>query len=483
MDYVRTGLGCSRTGIGVAAACLALVAAVWLVTLERIRYEQAHAVRETYRQSANLALALEEQTTRAFKSVDQALQRVRHGYEENGGKLDLHAMTADGAFDMALFGDIGIFDARGDLLLRNREFVRLNIADRELFTYHRDEADSGLYIGRPILARTTGEPRIPVSRRLLTPNGEFGGVVSALVSPTYFEGLFEQIDLGKHAMVLLAGRDGIVRVRWQAGDRSAGRDLRGSILFDALARRAYGNVETTGRTDGVVRYMSYRKVQSLPLVVAVATAKDEVLADVRARERAYKFGAWLTTVLIALLFAAFVVAERRQSAARREKLQTEKRYRATFDQAAVGIAHSSLDGTLLKVNRRLCDILGYAEAELVGRNVRDLTHPEDRAMTERALKEYVERPNQVHERLETRSVRKDGGLIWVGVTASLVRDAEGNPDYLVTMVQDITRRVADEALLREQLDELRRFHAVSVDRELRMEELERELALKNRVVA
>jgi PAS domain S-box-containing protein len=167
----------------------------------------------------------------------------------------------------------------------------------------------------------------------------------------------------------------------------------------------------------------------------------------------------------------------RHKNAEQQLMQAEARYRGTFDQAAVGIAHASLDGTMLKVNRKLCETMGYGEAELLGRNFLDVTHPEDRPMSAEALRRYLESPDAVADRLEKRSVRKDGRVIWVALTAALVRDAAGSPDYLVVMMQDITaRREAEERLL-EQLDELRRFQAVTVERELRMIELETEVRL------
>src|SRR5512138_2191575 len=69
---------------------------------------------------------------------------------------------------------------------------------------------------------------------------------------------------------------------------------------------------------------------------------------------------------------------------------SEMRYRETFELAASGIAHVDLQGRLLRVNRRLCEILGYAEAELVGRSVKDISHPEDRDLTD-AARERVRR--------------------------------------------------------------------------------------------
>src|SRR4026207_1957641 len=57
--------------------------------------------------------------------------------------------------------------------------------------------------------------------------------------------------------------------------------------------------------------------------------------------------------------------------------ESEKRFRATFEQAAVGVAHSSLDGRLLLMNQKLCDILGYTPEEIVTKTYQEVTHPDD----------------------------------------------------------------------------------------------------------
>jgi PAS domain S-box-containing protein len=63
--------------------------------------------------------------------------------------------------------------------------------------------------------------------------------------------------------------------------------------------------------------------------------------------------------------------------------ESETRYRASFDQAAVGLAHTSLQGEYIRVNRKLCDLLGYTETEMLARHFRNMTHPDDIALIER----------------------------------------------------------------------------------------------------
>jgi len=112
---------------------------------------------------------------------------------------------------------------------------------------------------------------------------------------------------------------------------------------------------------------------------------------------------------------------------------------ATFEQAAVGIAHLTLDEEWISVNQRFCEITGYTRDEILKLNVEDLTHPDD---AERSLN-FIERircgecPDY---RIEKRFIRKDGRTIWVNFTVSVVRSALKEPLYLVAFVEDITER-------------------------------------------
>src|SRR5213075_638574 len=118
----------------------------------------------------------------------------------------------------------------------------------------------------------------------------------------------------------------------------------------------------------------------------------------------------------------------------------------TFELAASGIAHVALDGRLLRVNRRWCEMLGYTEQELIGRSVKDISHPDDRDATdlERAR---MQKGELEAVRFEKRYLRKDGAQIWVALTVALARDARGRPQYEIGVMEDITEGKEREALL------------------------------------
>ena len=133
--------------------------------------------------------------------------------------------------------------------------------------------------------------------------------------------------------------------------------------------------------------------------------------------------------------------------AREAMQESEERFRATFEQAAVGIGHVAPNGHWLRVNRKYCDILGYTVEELMKLDIAEITHPDDRETTlkhmtllrEGKLGDYC---------LEKRYIRKDGSIVWVNITVSKVTDSEGNPNFFITVVEDITARKEAELALR-----------------------------------
>ena len=146
------------------------------------------------------------------------------------------------------------------------------------------------------------------------------------------------------------------------------------------------------------------------------------------------------------------VTERRR--ADQALLEAEQRYRATFDNAAVGIAHVALDGRWLRFNDAVCVITGYSAAELRHMTFADITHPDDLPADSELARRVAAGEIPTYS-LEKRYFRKDGSLVWVMLTVSLLRDSVGAPQCFISVLEDITARKAAEEAAFTIADELR----------------------------
>ena len=127
--------------------------------------------------------------------------------------------------------------------------------------------------------------------------------------------------------------------------------------------------------------------------------------------------------------------------------QSEARFRSTFETAAVGIAHVGLDGSWLRINTRLSEIVGYTREELLARTFQDITHPDDLG-ADVALYEQLLSGQIDHYQLEKRYIHRDGHIVWIHLTVAPKHDAtSGEIKYTIAVVEDISDKKAAETAL------------------------------------
>jgi PAS domain S-box-containing protein len=126
--------------------------------------------------------------------------------------------------------------------------------------------------------------------------------------------------------------------------------------------------------------------------------------------------------------------------------ESEQRLAATYEHAGIAISEVDAHGHLLRVNETTCAITGYSREELLKLTIFDVTHPDDRDSDISTFEHQTVAPANRYA-VEKRLIRKDGGIIWVSVTSSVVRDARGKFRYGIRVMRDITfQRQAREAL-------------------------------------
>jgi len=119
--------------------------------------------------------------------------------------------------------------------------------------------------------------------------------------------------------------------------------------------------------------------------------------------------------------------------------ESEERFRGAMESSPVGMAIADTEGHWLKVNPALSRITGYSQQELLRLSFRDLTHPDDQAIAPERLRELLHGERDTYQ-IEKRYVHKLGHAVWVQVNVSLMRDAEGQPNHLISQTIDISER-------------------------------------------
>ncbi len=254
-------------------------------------------------------------------------------------------------------------------------------------------------------------------------------MLDAIASAGFFNGVALRLeDVGSVAgsaapALALLGQFGA----WP--EASAARELRVLQVHDRRWRLTF--VPTRSMLSGVERQLPWW-MGSAGVALTLLLA---VLASLLVRQRALALG---------------------EAQSSNEALeQSEQRFRAVFNQAAVGVSLTRVDtGQILRVNQRYCDIIGYSAEELLQRDVHSLSHPDDHAANLAQLAR-LKAGDITAFHMEKRLLRKGGDTVWVDLTVSPIWRPGEAPVYNVSVIQDITGRRRMQDQLRESERNLR----------------------------
>jgi PAS domain S-box-containing protein len=126
-----------------------------------------------------------------------------------------------------------------------------------------------------------------------------------------------------------------------------------------------------------------------------------------------------------------------------ESLSSDSLFQSAFEFAAIGMALVSPEGKWLRVNRSLCKITGYSEVELLDRTFQDITHPDDLASDLEYVRKMLAGEIDTYQ-MEKRYFHKDGAIVWISLSVSLVRTKSRDPLFFIAQIQDVTRQKKGE---------------------------------------
>jgi PAS domain S-box-containing protein len=336
----------------------------------------------------------------------------------------------------------------GDEHLRRIAGEMLQAGDVVLRDFHRDTPSGRVHLGLDLALR-------------LAPDAAVFGVLTLGIDPeTYLYPLLETWPApsasGETVLVRRDGDDAEFLCRLRGRKNSPVNFRIPMSRTDVLAVEAVGGKEGSIRAldaDGVPLVGAVRRVPDTPWYLIAKMEEQEVQAPVRRRS----LGLGLGAVSLILAVGAMIILwwRRQQSEFYRERYEaeierraveerasqaaheSESRFRTIFEQAAVGMAQSSLDGRFIRLNQRFCEIMGYSRQELLHLTYREITHPDDLARDEQRVAQLL-RGELSRYAVEKRYLRKDGGVVWANLTLSLLYSASGDPVHFVVVVEDIT---------------------------------------------
>jgi diguanylate cyclase (GGDEF)-like protein len=297
--------------------------------------------------ASNTAHTLANQANSSFKMADTVLVSLVDKVEVEGwspaNMARLRMLMTKHMADLPAVQGLFIYDHDGRWVVNSAgtQFDGRNNSDRAYFKYHRDHPGRDVYIGGPIIGRTSGVWVIPVSRRIDHADGSFAGVALATIKIDFFRKVYEGLDIGSDGRILMTLDDGTLLLRMPFDTASIGRDTTKHPLF----RRHGADVDIDGETF----IYSESRAGEYPARIAVLRSKDVAL-------HAWRQSAALSYLALFVLVAGLLLLGRRvmRQIALREELQrdllTTKALLETANASLSSMAY--VDGLTDLFNRR-----------------------------------------------------------------------------------------------------------------------------------
>jgi PAS domain S-box-containing protein len=304
------------------------------------------------------------------------------------------------------------------------------------------------------------------------PAGQLTGAVSVVPvfddkgTCTHLIGSFHDMTAQKRAEQVI--REGEQRLRIAKDAAKLGiyeyDVLTGNILWDARIRQLWGmdsNVPISIDTFfSGLHPEDHAKTQAVLDRALDPAGNGEYYAEYRVISRADGTERWVAATgqvffedgrAGRMIGTGQDISERKRAEA--QVRESEERFRKIFEEGPLGLALVGDDYGFFKVNRALCQMVGYSEAELLQMSFPDLTSPDD-LQADLALAERLFAGEIPSYRIQKRYVKKNGEIIWINLTAALLRDEEGEPTHELKMIEDITdfKHSQEEAFARQKLE-------------------------------
>jgi diguanylate cyclase (GGDEF)-like protein/PAS domain S-box-containing protein len=403
---------------------------------------------------SNLARSLAQHAEDTFELADTVLIGLVNRLEATGadpaaakklqGVLDLRKATLPRIRGLFVYGE----DGRWLLTTEQVDIAGRNNSDRSYFQHHRDNADTGTFVGRPVRSRAGGQWIITLSRRFNHPNGAFAGVVLITVDAAYFSNFYSQFNIGANGAISLISYDGVVMSRSPDDGTYVGRDLSTSPAFKEGRSGVYANVfNFKSSLDGLQRLSFYRRSDRYPFLVFATQSQDEVLAPWR-RQLMTRMSFVLALVALIAVLGFYLVRkmfERQRLLA--AMVSKEAEFRLLAEESSDMVTRIDFDGKILYASPSCSRVVGWRPEQLMGTPSLAGVSAEDLprvALVVAALKSGKAEDTRVVYRTRHR----ERGEVWIESTIRATKNPDsGEINGVVAISRDMTAHVHLETKL------------------------------------
>jgi len=435
---------------------LVLLVLTWGSLIHALVIERAAVTNAAVKSSRELADTYEAQVVRSLVSIDQTLKTVAYAYVVSGEAAFADLQNRD-MLPSAIVFRMTMTNQKGDVIASTRPAAPHSVADRPFFLAQRH--GDRLFISRTVPDRETNAPEIIFSRRLSNAAGDFAGVVTLAVDPSYFTSSYDLQAMGGQGLLGLLGSDGSMRVQQSGDDIAWGATV--PFGYDAASVTEALAIEPWDR--GVERFTNVRMLRGFPLAVIVGLSRDEQLSRYRHDRLVYVGETAAGSLLLVVLATILSVKSLELSKSRARARRLQQTYFAASDASldaffvwervphegdrsakAVPRGAHGIDCrfALRDVSRRGLEMMGKSREALLGAGTDAVFSDEGERGTAREFSAVFD-TGEVAE-CDWQHVRPDGSRIWLH--RQLVRVDEG----IVAIVRDITARKRAEVMRAEQ---------------------------------
>lgn len=395
--------------------------------------------------ATNINRAVGQDILRTLSTLDLGLQGVVEQLGLDHGislAQSLHSPLLDRSAMAAHLSDVLVLNEAGRVLRTYAQGERTaeGFANRDFFQVHQNHPGAGLFISRPFVTPTDDRWLIGLSRAWNRPDDSFGGVVVAMVKLDYFRETFSNLALGPGGRITLFREDGIGLMRLPYEQSAIGRDFSRGTAFRAIPTAAEGSYRSVSSRDRVERFHVFRRLESLPLIISLGLAVEEIEAEWRLRS--FAIGA-TTLVLVASLLGAGLLLRRelgRRRAAELAARESEASFRLLAENTGDMVSRIGPDGICRYVSPAAQRITGRKPEQMIGRPAAEGIRAEDLPYLLAAIASL--RSRELDEETVTfRTWRADGTEIWLeSVLRTVIHPVTGLLDGVVAVSRDITLR-------------------------------------------